>query len=147
SSYPALYFSSFQTSRVLSKSDVIKLGGTLLRKGLVVAQFSIAILLITFTLLVNHQLHYVMNHNMGFNENQVLIVPLEHRALGKRYPIIKNEFSQLKGVEGVTASNGIPGNMDFINHLSYNGKDLQHSFYPCDLHRMSWVVWTGFLYH
>lgn len=123
-SYPALYFSSFQTNRVLSKSDVIKPGGVLLRKRLVVAQFSIAIILIAFTFKVNHQLRYVMSRSKGFNENQVLVVPLEHESLENKYPIIKNEFSQLKGVQGVTASNGIPGDADFSNHLGYQHKDL-----------------------
>jgi putative ABC transport system permease protein len=122
--YPAIYFSSFQTRRVMSKSDVNKPGDTLLRKGLVVAQFSIAIVIIAFTLLVNHQLHYVMNKNMGFNKAHVLMIPLEHTVLQKQYPVIKNEFSRVKGVEGVTASNGIPGNMDFSYHMSYHHKLL-----------------------
>lgn len=80
--YPALLMSSFAPVRSLKGRVSHHLADVLFRKGLVVFQFSIAIVLIIGTTVVLNQLNYIQNHNIGLNRDQVLNIDL--RALGRQ---------------------------------------------------------------
>ena len=71
--YPALFLSRLQPAKVLKgwKSPV-SLG---LRKSLIVFQFVISIVLIIATIVVQMQLHYINNFNLGFNKEHLLVLP------------------------------------------------------------------------
>lgn len=74
-SYPALFLSSFESSQVL-KGDYRRGGsGAWLRKILVVAQFAISVILIISTGMVYKQLQYVKEKPLGYEREQVLVIP------------------------------------------------------------------------
>ena len=72
--YPALVLSSFQPITVLKGRFSTGTKGILLRKGLVVAQFTISIALIISTIVVYNQMNYMRSQDLGFNKDQKLIV-------------------------------------------------------------------------
>jgi putative ABC transport system permease protein len=73
--YPALVLSGFNTIEILKgKLTLKKRGG--LRNGLIVIQFSIAILLICSTIIVLQQLKFLRNMPLGYNKEQVISVPI-----------------------------------------------------------------------
>ena len=106
-SYPALMLSSFKTTNSL-KGAVNKGGrAALFRKGLVVFQFAISILLIVGTIAVYRQLDFVMSKDLGMNENNMVYIPLEGETYNK-FDAYKNELSNLANVQSVTSISGNP---------------------------------------
>jgi putative ABC transport system permease protein len=75
SSYPALYLSSFNPLRVLKRKISRSTKGLNLRSGLVVFQFIISVGLIFGTVVVVQQLDYMRHIKLGYNKDNVLIIP------------------------------------------------------------------------
>jgi ABC-type antimicrobial peptide transport system permease subunit len=90
-SYPALYLSAFKPVWVLKRT--FNKVNTLItpRKVLVVLQFSIAIILITATIIVNRQLQKVQDRQTGYTKNNLVYTFLEG-DMEKNYPLIKEEL-------------------------------------------------------
>lgn len=78
--YPALLMSSFAPIRSLKGKISHGFADIIFRKGLVVFQFSIAIVLIIVTTLILRQLDFIQNRNIGLNKEQVLTIEL--RGIG-----------------------------------------------------------------
>ena len=105
--YPALVLSAFQPIVVLKGRFATGVRGLLLRKGLVISQFTISIGLIVATLLVGFQLNYMRNQDLGFSKDQELVLDTHgdnHRDA------LKQEVRALPGVISVAMSSHTPGN-------------------------------------
>ena len=107
-SYPAFFLSRFLTVNVLKGSKGHDLKGNLLRKVLVVTQFSITIILIIGTLSVYKQISFMKNRYLGFDKHQKLIIPA---AIKNRYESVKNEFLNYPSITGATACWNVPGHL------------------------------------
>ncbi len=107
-SYPALYLSSFQAVKTL-KGEVRS--GTNKEKSrniLVVLQFTISITLIICTMLINRQLHFVKDKELGFNKEHVVVIPLISDENKLKSETLKQELSNLAGILNVAASSEVP---------------------------------------
>jgi len=121
-SYPALFLSSLKPVAIL-KSATIKLSGTnLLRKSLVVLQFSLAINLIIGTIIVYNQIQFIRHKNLGFDKENLITVNLngdmyEHREA------FRAQLVQAQGIVSVTESGDNPIDIDGTSaDLSWPGK-------------------------
>jgi putative ABC transport system permease protein len=72
--YPAIFLASFDPALVLKSETMGRTRKFNLRNVLVVFQFTVSIVLIVGTFVVNRQLRYIQNKNLGFNKDQVVIV-------------------------------------------------------------------------
>ena len=104
--YPALVLSSFQPITVLKGRFVTGTKGILLRKGLVVAQFTISIALIIATIIVYNQMHYMRSQDLGFNKEQKLIIDT-HGDAAKT--VFKDAVAGLPNVLSTAAAGSVPG--------------------------------------
>jgi putative ABC transport system permease protein len=104
--YPALVLSSFQPVKVLKGRFATGTKGTLLRKGLVVAQFTISIALIIGTIVVYSQMKYMRKQDLGFNKDQKLIIDT-HGDSGKE--TLKQAISNLPDVVSTSLAGSVPG--------------------------------------
>ncbi len=109
-SYPALLLSSFQPIRVLKGSFRSAGANALLRKILVVLQFSLSIFLIIGTIVISHQLAFMRNKDMGFTRERILHLNL-FGELNEKYPIIRERLLRNPDVLNVTASLALPTNI------------------------------------
>jgi putative ABC transport system permease protein len=104
--YPALVLSAFQPIIVLKGRFATGVRGLLLRKGLVISQFTISIGLIVATLLVGFQLNFMRHQELGFSKDQELVLDTHgdnHRDA------LKEEIRRLPGVMSVAMSSNTPG--------------------------------------
>jgi len=106
-SYPAFFLSAFRPIETLKEQHVKGARGVLLRKGLVVFQFAVSIFLIVGTLVVTRQLDYVKNTRLGFEKEQIVVLPFDD--LDDRYETVKQEVLKQPGVQSVAASGDVPG--------------------------------------
>src|SRR5690554_836478 len=103
-SYPAFYLSSFHPAQVL-KGARLKIGSAgFIRKGLVVLQFSSAIVLIICTIIVYQQIQHVKNRDMGYNREQVITTALTE-TMSDHLDVIKEDLKRTGFVSQVGLSN------------------------------------------
>jgi putative ABC transport system permease protein len=115
-SYPAFFLSSFKPAAVLKgkfSSGKKTLG---LRSGLVVFQFFISIVLIAGTTIVYRQLAYIQNVKLGYDKNQVIVLP-ETWLLGKNQDAFYNEILQDPRVVNVSISGYLPAGDSYGNNF------------------------------
>jgi putative ABC transport system permease protein len=93
-SYPALYLSSFNPVGALKKGNGKADGLTrFIRRGLVVTQFSVSIVLIISTIIVYQQIHHVKSRNLGFEKDRLVSVELQGQ-LRDHFDAVSNDLQQ-----------------------------------------------------
>ncbi|HET7896406.1 MAG TPA: ABC transporter permease, partial [Flavisolibacter sp.] len=122
-SYPALYLSSFNPVRVLKGAAKSGTSALWFRKGLVVFQFVLSIVLIIGTIVVSGQIDYIQHSNLGYDREDLLYIPLEGDLTGK-YQLFKQKALDLPGVKDVTRCTQPPTNIDnSTGGVQWEGKD------------------------
>lgn len=128
--YPALVLSGFKPASVLKGVFKTSSKGVRLRKGLVVFQFSLSIALIASTAIVYFQLNYMLDKNLGFDREQMLVIDFNYdQQVLNGLEVIKNSLLGHSSVQSVAASRSIPGG--YFPHAgtlieSPKGAMLQH---------------------
>ncbi len=109
--YPAVFLSSFRPVEVFKiEYKRSSIAGVLLRKGLVVFQFTLSLVFIIGTLVVFRQLNYVKHKDLGFDKDNIISIPIfKDSQLCERPELIKKELGQHPNVEDVIVSYGAPG--------------------------------------
>ncbi len=106
-SYPALLLPSFNIISSLKGTIRHSRGSNLFRKGLVIFQFAISILLLIGTLVVYRQLEYILNKNLGLDRENLVTIELEGEAAGN-FESYKTELLRIPEVMDVTSISGNP---------------------------------------
>ena len=107
-SYPALYLSSFNPLTALRGFFAPGRGAEMLRKGLVVFQFAISIILIISTMVVYQQLQLIHQSNLGKDKDRILSIRLGGFGLGNRYEVFKEQIEGDARYESVSVANHLP---------------------------------------
>jgi putative ABC transport system permease protein len=133
-SYPAFYLSSFKPAEVLKGKAKLGTSSGFLRQSLVVFQFIIGITLICGMLVINKQLKFMNNKNLGFNPDAKVVLPLRTGTAQKNAPVFQKEISKLAAVEAVSASDYVPGSPIFSDFRIYKkGENMENGI----LHRVN----------
>lgn len=135
--YPALLLSSFKPLEVFRGKKHLTLNDASLRKGLVVFQFCISMILITATVVIYRQMKYIQESNPGYSVSQLMAIHIPWKAPynGRNeartflFASMKNELMKQQGIRGIAT-----GNNEIINVTSatsgsvdWNGRDTTYN--------------------
>lgn len=133
-SYPALFLSSFMPVKVLYRKSRHGVSNVWVRSMLVVFQFTISIFLIISSFVIYRQINYMVNKDLGFDKEQLLVI---RRADGIRKQIIpfKEEIKKIPGVINCTNSTAVPGYANNNNGFQIEGRSNEETY----LMHVNWV--------
>lgn len=120
-SYPAFLLSSF--SPIESLKGKLKTGkqGNLFRKGLVVFQFGMSVLLVICVFVITGQMNYIRNTDLGFDKTQYLIVRMDNTDISRDRTRFKSALLTIPAVKQVSLMSGEPGG--FHDGYSFEVRD------------------------
>lgn len=108
-SYPAFFISRYQPADVLKGAKSTSTKRSLLRRGLVILQFSISIILIISTTVVLNQLDFLRNKKLGFNKDHVVVVPITANSFRQNAESVKKELMQNPNITNASITHSVPG--------------------------------------
>lgn len=108
--YPATLLSSFNPLSVFRGVNILRVKDSSLRKGLVVFQFTLSVMLIISTIVVFKQLNYIQHTNPGYERSQIISLQVPHRTHTKLtpgakeslYTTLQQTIMRKSGIEDVT---------------------------------------------
>lgn len=127
-SYPAFYLSSFKPALVLKSKMTSRGGNAFLRKGLVILQFSISIIMLVCTWLVYDQLQYLAEKDLGFDKEHIIRMSLSTQEMQENYDALRAKLLDLPGVINVATASTSPGygvGKNLINVEDQNGEMVE----------------------
>lgn len=122
-SYPALYLSGFKPATVLKGEVKGSLGELWARKGLVIFQFSLSVVLIVSVLVIYKQIEYVQSKNLGYNKEHLIQIPIE----GKVVSNVNTFLDEIRKIPGVVSASSLGhsllGRNNNTSGLEWEGKN------------------------
>lgn len=106
--YPAFFMSRFRPVQALKKIHHPRGKGLYLRNGLVVFQFTISITLVVLSLVVHDQLQYLQSKDLGFDKNNLIVVPEVQRLDSVRRASFREALAANPMVQSVGMSTSVP---------------------------------------
>jgi len=123
-SYPAFYLSKFNPVNILKGSLSTGSGNVILRRTLVVVQFSISMIMLICTWIVYNQLNYLRSKDLGFNKDQVLVANANsNNDIRSKIHSFKNEMHSNPQVLAVSTAQAVPGGGIGFNLLTIESKN------------------------
>jgi len=122
-SYPAFLLSSLNPVKILKGRLKFSAGAAFFRKGLVVFQFTLSVILIIGTIVIYRQMQYVQTKNLGYDRESLLYIPLEGDLINK-FDLFKQEAENMPGVQAISKMKESPTVIGHSNgDISWTGKD------------------------
>jgi len=108
--YPAMLLSSFDPLNVFRGKALLRMRDGIIRKGLVVFQFALSVVLIVSTIVIYRQLKFIQSENPGYNVSQVMSIEIPWEAYGKMndttarlfYDHLKHELQDQSNIAAVS---------------------------------------------
>ena len=121
--YPALYLSSFRPIQALK--GAIEPGGRsgLLRRGLVVIQFAITIGVIACALVVQQQMDFIRDADLGFRREGIVVISNDNNRLRGQEQTFRNRIVRHSAILDATVSTGIPPYDGFQDGYTAEGQE------------------------
>ncbi len=123
--YPALYLSGFNPLSILKGKPSRSSGEIWARKGLVVFQFGISVVLIASMIVVYRQVQFIHNKNLGYQKDHVIYFAKEGNV-AQKLPTFIAEAEKLPGIANVSdLSSSLVGSPSTTYGINWEGKDPQ----------------------
>ncbi len=107
--YPAFYLSGFRPVAILKGSKNNGFAAVSIRKGLVVFQFVISVALIAMAFIIQGQMSFLTDSNLGFDKEQQLVVPLQSEEARTNYSVFKSQLESQQSIRKVSGGSSYPG--------------------------------------
>lgn len=117
--YPSVFMTRFKPTDVL-KGEKLAGGSFNLRKILVVFQFFLSIVMLICTILVSQQMTFIKERNLGFNEENLMVIDINNGAVRPVFKTMRSEFGKIPGVQSVGVASRVPGEWKGIDEFTVN---------------------------
>ncbi len=121
-SYPALFLSSLKPISMLRSGNRRGPHKTRLRNILVILQFSVSLVLIIATFLVKKQLDFVRDKEMGFDRDQIVVIPLREAKIRQNVGTVLEELKRNPQILYAASSMHLPNQVDASTLFKWQGK-------------------------
>jgi len=120
--YPAFVLSAFKPVEVLKGRSQSSSKGQKFRSTLAVFQFAVSIVLIAGTIVIYNQLQYLQSKNLGFNKEQVIVIPNASK-LAAQQKTFKDKLKQYPGIINSTYTDCVPQMMLEVKPFQKTGDE------------------------
>ncbi len=121
-SYPAWYLSSFSPKAAIQRTASSG-SQVMIRKGLVVVQFAVSMILIVSTLVFYRQMQYIQQKKLGYEPEQVLAIMTTAAKDGTQIQSLKTEYENLSEVVSVARTQSFPGKGTSMRNIVREGAE------------------------
>ncbi len=122
--YPSVFLSGVSPVKAFKGNFLKNMGGNArLRNGLVVGQFTAAIVLAIGSLIIHQQLQFTQNKNLGYDKEHIVHVPYSTNKIAENENVVRNELLKNPKIKKVSISSQIPlefDNQGFVNNWEGN---------------------------
>lgn len=134
--YPAFFLSSFKPANVLKGKINIGRKSGWLRKGLVTFQLFISVIMITGTIIIYSQLNYMRSANLGFEEENIMVLEIQDTTFRKQIDSFREELKENPNILATALSQTVPGADNGIQVMKVEKENRMVEFtlnnIPCD---------------
>ena len=102
--YPSLYLSSFRPLKALKGTMRSGKSAVVFRKVLVVVQFTVSIVLMVGTIIVNRQIQHTKNRSTGYDSDQLIMIPKNTKDYEGKYDLIRESLKKTGAVTEIAES-------------------------------------------
>ncbi|KAB1159367.1 FtsX-like permease family protein [Tenacibaculum aiptasiae] len=131
---PSIYLSKYKTVEVLKGNVSRNKQGVIIRNLMLGIQFLVSGFFLASSIIINQQVNYMENKDLGFNGEQVLMIPMnENDEKYNKYLLAKKELTKHPNIEDVTSNLSIiGGGMGMGARLDYKGTSVRTSLDAID---------------
>jgi putative ABC transport system permease protein len=113
--YPAYFLTKFEPVEVMKRGPLSGSGKSAFRRNMVIIQFSISIILIIGVFTVYKQMRYIQARSLGFDKENVVIIPVRSQQITQNYGSFRNELIQNPQIISASASSVVPADSHYSN--------------------------------
>ncbi|MEQ9103327.1 MAG: FtsX-like permease family protein [Rhodothermales bacterium] len=122
--WPAAVLSSYQPAAVLKGMVTGGRRGALLRSGLVVFQFAISITMLVSTFVVYRQLAFMSEQNLGFNPEQLVVVPVHSQQARQQFEAFRGDLLANPAIRNAAMADILPGQDRIHNTTVFRSENM-----------------------
>lgn len=126
---PALFLSAIKPVKLFKPSFESALKGSSLRKGLVVFQFAVSIILTICTATTFLQIRFLHNQAIGYDREQVVSLNIGYKGVKEKYALLKSDVESSSRVAGVTFTSQLPTNVQTYENIDLPAADPTGAYY------------------
>jgi len=119
--YPAVYLSAIRPVKALKGGPEAGSGNARFRRILVVGQFVLSIAMISGTRIIEDQIRFMKNRDLGFQKDQILAINTSDQTILKNLEQVKSRFKEIPGILEVSATSHVPGQTPNNNIVTPEG--------------------------
>jgi putative ABC transport system permease protein len=121
--YPAFVMSGQKTTQIMKPNSGALTGGAWLRKVLVIFQFTVSATIISGSIIAYQQIQFMKNSKLGFDGDQVVILPVQRTSLVPKYESFKDRLLENPNIRSVTVSHAVVGRETQTSNYKPEGDD------------------------